>query len=152
MSNALIERALLIAAKAHEGQRDKAGQAYIFHPIRVSLKCHTQEEKIVALLHDVIEDTDVTAEQLLSEGFPADIVEAVLSVTRREGESYENFVERASRNTIGRQVKLHDIEDNMDITRLNNLTEEDLPRLNKYLKAYRFLTGQKEKSVDSTDF
>ncbi len=139
MSNEMIEKALLIAAKAHEGQTDKAGNAYIFHPIRVSLRCHSEEEKIVALLHDVIEDTDVTAEQLLSEGFTREIVDAVLAVTKREGESYADFVERASHNAIGKQVKLHDIEDNMDITRLTHLTEEDIPRLNKYLEAYRFL-------------
>lgn len=139
MNNNLLEKALVIATKAHEGQKDKAGSPYILHPIRVSNRCLTDEEKIVALLHDVIEDTNVSASDLLASGFPRNIVEAVLSVTRNEGESYEDFVIRSKQNPIGRQVKLHDLEDNMDITRFNQLTEKDLVRLNKYLKGYRSL-------------
>lgn len=139
MNNNLLEKALVIATKAHEGQKDKAGSPYILHPIRVSNRCLTDEEKIVALLHDVIEDTNVSASDLLASGFPRNIVEAVLSVTRNEGESYEDFAIRSKQNPIGRQVKLHDLEDNMDITRFNQLTEKDLVRLNKYLKAYRSL-------------
>lgn len=139
MNNNLLEKALIIATKAHEGQTDKAGAPYIFHPIRVSNRCHTEEERIVALLHDVIEDTNVTASDLLTEGFPPTIVEAVLSVSRNEGESYEDFVIRSKQNPIGRQVKIHDLEDNMDITRFNQLTEKDLVRLNKYLTAYQAL-------------
>lgn len=139
MNNNLLEKALAIATKAHEGQTDKSGVPYILHPIRVSNRCKTDEERIVAILHDTIEDTDVTPDYLLSEGFPKSIVEAVLSVTRNEGESYENFVIRSKQNPIGRQVKIHDLEDNMDITRLQSLLEKDLERLNKYLKAYRVL-------------
>lgn len=139
MNNNLLEKALVIATKAHEGQKDKDESPYILHPIRVSNRCLTDEEKIVALLHDVIEDTNVSASDLLASGFPRNIVEAVLSVTRNEGESYEDFVIRSKQNPIGRQVKLHDLEDNMDITRFNQLTEKDLVRLNKYLKAYRSL-------------
>lgn len=135
----LLEKALKISTKAHEGQVDKAGAPYIFHPIRVSDKCYTDEERITALLHDTIEDTEVTAEYLLMEGFPRNIVDAILSVTRNENESYEDFIRRSRLNPIGRQVKLHDLEDNMDITRLNELTEKDIFRLNKYLKAYRYL-------------
>lgn len=139
MNNNLLEKALAIATKAHEGQTDKSGVPYILHPIRVSNRCRTDEERIVAILHDTIEDTDVTPDYLLSEGFPKNIVEAVLSVTRNEGESYEDFVIRSKQNPIGRQVKIHDLEDNMDITRLQSLSEKDLERLNKYLKAYRVL-------------
>lgn len=139
MNNNLLEKALVIATKAHEGQKDKAGAPYIFHPIRVSNRCRTEEERIVALLHDVIEDTNVTSSDLLDAGFPPTIVEAVLSITRNEGESYEDFVIRSKQNLIGRQVKIHDLEDNMDITRLRQLTEKDLERLNKYLTAYRSL-------------
>lgn len=111
----------------------------IFHPIRVSNRCSTDEERIVALLHDTIEDTEVTAEYLLMEGFSRNIVDAILSVTRNKNESYEDFIKRSRLNPIGRQVKLHDLEDNMDITRLNELTEKDICRLNKYLKAYKYL-------------
>ncbi len=136
----MIELALAIAMKAHQGQKDKAGTPYIFHPIRVAERCHTTEEKIVALLHDVIEDTSVTPEFLLEKGFSQEIVEGVLSVTRKAGETYEEFVVRASHNKIGKQVKIHDLEDNMDIRRLKTITDEDKQRLEKYLKAYRFLT------------
>lgn len=138
-TNDLLEKALLIATKAHAGQTDQAGAAYIFHPIRVSCRCLTDEEKIVALLHDTIEDTEVTADYLLSEGFPSNIVDAILSVTRNEDESYEDFIRRCRLNHIGRQVKLYDLEDNMDISRLPQVTEKDLARLNKYIEAYRYL-------------
>ena len=111
-TSTLLEKALQIAVKAHSGQIDKAGSAYIFHPIRVSNRCSTDDERIVALLHDTIEDTEVTAEYLLMEGFPRNIVDAILSVTRNEDESYDDFIKRSRLNPIGRQVKLHDLEDN----------------------------------------
>lgn len=136
----MFEKALHIARKAHNGQTDKAGKPYILHPIRVAQRCNTDTERIVALLHDVIEDTEITPNNLYSAGFSKTIVDAVLSVTRREYESYFKFIERCSLNPIGRIVKIHDLEDNMDITRLDSLTESDLKRLNKYLKAYRYLT------------
>jgi len=137
--DSLLEKALQIATDAHIYQVDKAGKAYIFHPIRVANRCDNDNERIVALLHDTIEDTEVTAEYLLMEGFPRNIVDAILSVTRNKDESYEDFIKRSRLNPIGRQVKIHDLEDNMDITRLSELTEKDLVRLNKYLKAYRYL-------------
>ena len=138
-TSTLLEKALQIATDAHLYQVDKAGVPYIFHPIRVSNRCSTDDERIVALLHDTIEDTEVTAEYLLMEGFPRNIVDAILSVTRNEDENYEDFIKRSRLNPIGRQVKLHDLEDNMDITRLNELTDKDLYRLNKYIKAYKYL-------------
>lgn len=138
-TSTLLEKALQIATDAHLYQVDKAGVPYISHPIRVSNRCSTDDERIVALLHDTIEDTEVTAEYLLMEGFPRNIVDAILSVTRNEDENYEDFIKRSRLNPIGRQVKLHDLEDNMDITRLNELTEKDLYRLNKYIKAYKYL-------------
>ena len=140
-NNELLEKALRIAVEAHAGQVDKSGKPYIFHPLRVCYRCFTDEEKVVALLHDTIEDTEVTAENLLSEGFPRNIVDAVLSVSRNENESYEDFVKRTRLNPLGRSVKLHDLEDNMDISRLEQVTEKDLGRLNKYIKAYRYLKG-----------
>ena len=136
----MFEKALHIAQKAHNGQTDKAGKPYILHPIRVAQRCNTDTERIVALLHDVIEDSEITPNNLYSAGFSKTIVDAVLSVTRREYESYFKFIERCSLNPIGRIVKIHDLEDNMDITRLDSLTESDLKRLNKYLKAYKYLT------------
>ncbi|MDD6228427.1 MAG: hypothetical protein PUA94_05290 [Bacteroidales bacterium] len=130
-----------IAARAHYGQKDKAGKDYIEHPQRVADKCDNPKERIVALLHDTIEDSDITPEYLADTGFPEEIIEAILSVTKREGEAYEDFVRRAAQNPIGRQVKLHDLEDNLDIMRLEELTEKDLVRINKYIRAYRYLSS-----------
>lgn len=140
-NNELLEKALRIAVEAHAGQVDKSGKPYIFHPLRVCCRCFTDEEKMVALLHDTIEDTEITTEDLLSEGFPPYIVEAILSISRNEDETYEEFVKRTGLNPLGRAVKLHDLEDNMDISRLEQVTEKVLDRLNKYIKAYRYLKG-----------
>lgn len=135
----LLDKAALICVTKHAGQRDKMGCAYFQHPMRVAMRCRTDEEKMVALLHDTIEDTDVTAEYLLAEGFPQSVVDGILSVTNREGESYEDFVARAKQNLLGRVVKLHDLEDNLDIFRLTTLDADMTARYNKYLAARRFL-------------
>lgn len=139
--NELYDKALRIAMRAHEGQRDKAGQDYVMHPIRVAERCDDQRAKVVALLHDTIEDSDVTADHLREEGFSEEIVEAVLAVTRREGEDYDDYVRRAAGNELGRMVKRADLEDNMDIRRLPELTDRDVERLRKYLRAWRLLMG-----------
>lgn len=128
-------RAKKICVDAHKGQKDIAGEEYYHHPIRVAEKCQSINAKVVALLHDTIEDTDVTADYLRNEGFPEEIIGAVLSVTKQEGENYEDFVRRASENTIGREVKIADLEDNMDVRRLKEITDEDVARLRKYLSA-----------------
>lgn len=135
----LLDKAALICVMKHAGQRDKSGCAYFQHPMRVAMRCRTDEEKMVALLHDTIEDTDVTPEYLLAEGFPQEVVDGVLSVTKREGESYEDFVLRAKQNCLGRVVKLHDLEDNLDVLRLDSITPETAARLSKYLAARRVL-------------
>lgn len=135
----LLDKAALICVTKHAGQRDKMGCAYFQHPMRVAMRCRTDEEKMVALLHDTIEDTDVTAEYLLAEGFPQSVVDGILSVTNREGESYEDSVARAKQNPLGRVVKLHDLEDNLDIFRLTVLDADMTARYNKYLAARRFL-------------
>lgn len=135
----LLDKAAMICVTKHAGQRDKMGCAYFQHPMRVAMHCTTDAEKIVALLHDTIEDTDVTPDYLLAEGFPREIVDAVLSVTKREGESYEDFVRRASQNHIGRVVKLRDLEDNLNALRLDHFDADMAARYNKYLAARRFL-------------
>lgn len=135
----LLDKAALICVTKHAGQRDKMGCAYFQHPMRVAMRCHTDEEKMVALLHDTIEDTDVTPEYLLAEGFPQSVVDGILSVTKREGESYEDFVARAKQNALGRVVKLHDLEDNLDIFRLTALDADMTARYNKYLAARKYL-------------
>ncbi|MBR4803804.1 MAG: hypothetical protein IK032_04120 [Bacteroidales bacterium] len=136
-----IEKAERIARKAHAGQTDKAGEDYISHPLRVSARCTSPKAKIVALLHDTVEDTYVTPEYLKEQGFDNEVVEGVLSVTRNEGESYAQFVERAAENPIGKEVKIADLEDNMDVRRLGDLAEKDMARLHKYLHAWRYLKG-----------
>lgn len=135
----LTDKAAIICVNAHYGQRDKSGQPYFMHPMRVAMRCNTPQERITALLHDTIEDTDITPQQLLDAGFPEEIVEAVLSVTRRESESYSEFVERAKANAIGRQVKMHDIEDNLDALRLDRFDAAMAERYNRYLQAYHYL-------------
>lgn len=135
----LFDRALQIAIHAHKGQKDQAGRVYVMHPIRVAERCKDPRAKIVALLHDTIEDTPVTAEYLRSEGFSEEIVSGVLSVTKREGETYDDFVARAAENAIGKEVKIADLEDNMDIRRLKEISDRDVQRLRKYLRAWQFL-------------
>ena len=135
----LYDKALQIAMRAHAGQKDKAGHDYIMHPIRVSERCSDLRAKIVALLHDTIEDSDVTADYLREQGFTEEIVEAVLSVTRREGEEYDDYVHRAAQNKLGKMVKRADLEDNMDVRRYVELTDRDVERLRKYLRAWQEL-------------
>lgn len=139
-SAALLEKAAALCVSRHAGQRDKVGAAYFLHPMRVALRCRRDDEKIVALLHDIIEDTDLTPSCLRDEGFPDEIVEAILSVTKHEGETYEDFVRRAAQNPIGRVVKLHDLEDNLDVLRLRQVDADMAARFTKYLAAHRYLT------------
>ena len=137
----LIKKADAIAERFHAGQKDKAGADNISHPRRVATRCKTNAAKIVALLHDTLEDTEVTLSYLEEQGFSKEITDGVLSVTRQEGETYDDFITRASKNVIGKEVKIADLQDNMDITRLSYpLKERDFERLNKYLLAYKRLT------------
>lgn len=135
----LLDKAALICVSKHSDQRDKVGEAYFQHPMRVAMRCATAEQKMVALLHDVIEDCGVMAEDLLAEGFPQEVVDGILSVTKRPGESYEEFVERAKQNPLGRVVKLHDLEDNLNALRLDHFDADMAARYNKYLAARRSL-------------
>ena len=136
-----LERAIEIAVSAHKGVKDKGGNPYILHPLRVMLSLNSEEEKIVGVLHDVVEDAeDWTFEKLQNEGFSTQILEGLQSVTKTsEDENYDEFVQRALANTIGRQVKIADIKDNLDVTRLNILTEKDVKRLQSYKKSLKIL-------------
>jgi (p)ppGpp synthase/HD superfamily hydrolase len=136
---ALIEKSLAIALRAHTGITDKAGHAYILHPLRIMAKMTTEIEMSAALLHDVIEDSDITAAELLAEGIPRVVVEAVLCLTKQSGENYHDFVLRAKQNPIARKVKIADIEDNINVLRIANLKEKDLVRIAKYHTAWHFL-------------
>ena len=139
-----IERALQIAVEAHAGQEDKSGLPYAFHPIRVMLRCKSDEAKIAALLHDVVEDTPVSLDQLCEEGFSEDVLSAVRLLTHDPSVPYEDYIRQLSRNPIAREVKLADLEDNSDIKRLTGIDEKAVARLRKYLFAYRYLTGGSE--------
>lgn len=138
----LLEKAIQIAVNAHFGQKDEAGNPYIFHPLSVMNRCNTLEEKIVAILHDTIEDTNISPEILKEEGFPDYIIKAILAVTKQEGETYEDFVKRASKNPISCNVKIADIKDNLDVSRLSEVKEKEAARLNKYIKALEFLENK----------
>jgi len=138
---ALLERAIAIAEKHHAGQVDKAGRPYMEHPLRVMKAMSNDAERIVAILHDVIEDTDFTLEQLAAEGFPGYILEALDSVTRRDGETYEAFITRAAANPIGRRVKYADLQDNADLARIAAPTAADIARTEKYHRAMTQLSA-----------
>ena len=132
-----LARAIEIAASAHRNQADKGGSPYILHPIRVMMSLDTEDEKIVGILHDVVEDSNVwDFERLREEGFEENILSALKSVTKvSEDEDYQQFIERAGQNEIGRNVKIADIKDNLDVTRLRCISEKDVARLNKYKRA-----------------
>lgn len=129
-----LERAIALAVDAHAGQTDKAGATYIRHPLRVMRQMETPQERVVAVLHDVIEDTEYTP-AMIEDEFHEEIRDAVEALTKRDGESYSDFVERAAANDLAREVKIADIEDNMDLTRLSEVSEKTVERQVKYHKA-----------------
>ena len=135
----MLVKAIQIAVSAHKEQMDKSGQPYILHLIRVMDAGETEQEKICGVLHDLVEDTDWTFEKLENEGFSEEIISALKCVTKQENEAYDVFISRIKENPLAIKVKLNDLRDNMDITRLVHITKKDRERLNKYLKAYQEL-------------
>jgi (p)ppGpp synthase/HD superfamily hydrolase len=127
-----LERAISLAAEAHAGQVDKAGQPYILHPLRVMLRMSTEQEQIAAVLHDVVEDTNVTLAQLATEGFSQTVLAAIEALTKLPGESRIEAAARATSNAVARTVKLADNAENMDLSRIANPTEKDFARLKEY--------------------
>ena len=136
-----IEEAIRIAVEAHRGQKDRGGAPYVLHPLRMMFRMQTEAERMAAVLHDVVEDTDWTLDDLRARGFAEEVVEAVDRLTRREDESYEAFVERAGAHPVARRVKIADLEDNMDVRRTGAVSARDTERLNRYLRAWRLLTS-----------
>ncbi|WP_343594684.1 HD domain-containing protein [Acinetobacter sp.] len=134
-----LEKAIIFATRKHAGQVDKAGQPYILHPLRLMTKMKTEEQQIIAVLHDILEDTDATVVDLISLGFSPSIIEAIQALTRREGESRIEAAWRAVRNTLAREVKLADVADNMDISRIHHPTERDYLRLKEYQQVQAIL-------------
>lgn len=138
MSN--YELALKIATEAHKGQVDKAGVPYINHPLTVASLVETEEEKIVALLHDTIEDTNITEQDLLNYGFSNKIVEAVKLLTHNKNVPYMDYVAKIKDNELARKVKIADLTHNSDLSRLKEITDKDKKRYEKYQKALLYLT------------
>lgn len=137
-----LERAIEIAARVHAGRVDKGKSPYILHPLRVMLAVEGKTERIVAVLHDVIEDSEWTLSALEQEGFSPTVVEAVDALTHREGETYEEYVKRAGKNRIARRVKIADLADNLDLGRIANPTKRDVARIEKYTKALTYLQSR----------
>ena len=145
MKEGLLNKAINIATKAHAGQTDNYDAPYIGHVMRVMNYGKTLDEKIVGVLHDVVEDCpEWTFDRLRKEGFPENIIFAIQCVTKLDpNENYDEFVKRTEQSPLAVAVKMNDLRDNMDLRRVNRpLTEKDLKRLNKYLKAYRYLTDK----------
>ena len=135
----LLERAIKLAEKYHEGQFDKGGSQYIEHPLRVMEAVESLEEKILAVLHDVLEDCQVSKDELIKEGIPKYLVEKLEILCKGKNEKYFDYIDRikADKSTIN--VKLSDLRDNMNLQRLKEITEKDIKRLEKYKKAKAIL-------------
>ncbi|MCB9235242.1 MAG: phosphohydrolase [Bacteroidia bacterium] len=139
--NQQLENAIRIAAEAHAHQTDKYGQPYITHVLRVGMAGKNLEEKIVGVLHDLLEDTPWTADDLRNEGFAENLIEAILTLTKPHGADYMEYVAKAAANPLAKAVKMNDLQDNLNLKRVDQVTEKDIPRINKYLKAWRYLSG-----------
>lgn len=135
----MLEKAIEIAVKAHKGQRDKNGRAYIGHLLRVMHAGATEDEKICGILHDLVEDTNCTFDDIKKESFSDEIISALKCLTKNKNENYDVFINRVLTNKLAIAVKINDLTDNLDVKRLEKITEEDMKRINKYLKAYRRL-------------
>lgn len=139
MPTPTLEDAIALAVEAHRGQRDKAGQTYVLHPLRVMMRLETETERMVAVLHDVVEDSPWTLERLREAGYPEEVLGALDCLTKREGETYEAFIERVLPHPLARRVKRADLEDNMDVRRLPSISEKEASRLARYRAAWERL-------------
>lgn len=141
--NEQFQIALELAVEKHKNQTDKAGNPYILHPLHVMENVNSKEGKIVAILHDIIEDTDITEDYLLKIGLSKRIVDAVVALTRSEDRDYQEYIKNLSSNPLAKEVKIADLEHNMDLKRLPTLEEKDLERNRKYQIAYHYLINNK---------
>ncbi|WP_315065895.1 GTP pyrophosphokinase [uncultured Clostridium sp.] len=136
----MFEKAIIIAVSAHQGQVDKGGNPYILHPLAVMLSLEDEIERICAVLHNVIEDTDITLEYLKNEGFSNQVLTALDTLSRRKDESYDEFIDRIINNKIACHVKLADLKHNMDLSRIKQPSQKDYDRIKKYQKAVKALS------------
>ncbi len=142
----LLGTAIGVAAICHHDQSDKGGKAYITHPLRMMMRLRTEDEELmcIAVLHDCVEDSELTLDNLSELFMTQRIIDGVDGMTRRDGESYENFIKRCAKNPDSRRVKLEDLRDNSDITRLKGLRPKDHERMEKYSKAFIYLSEYNE--------
>jgi hypothetical protein len=137
-----IADAIALAAEHHRGAIDKGGAPYILHPIRVMLAMATDESRRVAVLHDLLEDTKVTVEDLRKRGYPEPEIRALQALTRNKDETYDAFIDRVRTNRLATIVKRADLVDNMDVRRLSEVGRKEAERLAKYLRAWKSLQGE----------
>ena len=136
----ILDKALRLAVQVHSGHVDRGGRPYLLHVLQVVGSCKDDlDAATLAALHDVVEDSSLTLKDLREQGFPANIVDGVDALTRRDGEAYEDAIERAAKNTLARKVKLADLESNLDVRRLTQVTTTDIGRLERYTKAWKRL-------------
>lgn len=134
-----LEKAISIAVNAHSGLTDKGGSPYILHPLRLMLKFSKEDEMIVAVLHDVIEDTEIAITDLINLGFSDRVINALRLLTKNPSETYQQYIENISTNDLARKIKIEDLKDNLDISRLPEISPKDLERLAKYHRAVKTL-------------
>ncbi len=137
--NNILEIAISIATEAHKGQKDKGGNDYILHPLRVMDSVNTIDEKIVAILHDVIEDSDMIFDDLLQKGIPENLINVLRLLTHDSEIPYFDYIKSISENPIAKSVKLADLKDNSNLNRIPNPTKKDLLRIEKYKEAIKML-------------
>ncbi len=135
----MTKKAVNVMYQAHQGQMDKGGFPYCFHPYQVAQGMDDETSCTCALLHDVVEDTDLTFEDLSGMGFPAEVIDVLKLLTHREGVSYMDYVRNLAGNPTARKVKLADLHHNSDLSRINEVTEKDLERIKQYKEAIAFL-------------
>ncbi|MBF0422872.1 MAG: HD domain-containing protein [Magnetococcales bacterium] len=135
-----LEKALALAATHHAGQLDRAGQPYILHPLRLMMQLQDKDHQIIALLHDVVEDTPITLDDLRQEGFSEHIIQVLNLLTHRAEHSYQDYIQRLKPHAVARKIKLLDLIDNMDVRRLDHVPgERDWERLRRYQLAWATL-------------
>lgn len=132
-----LKRAIDIAIDTHAGQYDKSNQPYLIHVIRVMNAGQTLQEKIVGALHDVVEDSNISIDDLKDEGFDKQILDAVYAMTHYQSETYSEYIDRVIKNPIAARVKLNDLIDNMDLRRIDVLDDDTIVRVKKYFTAYK---------------
>ena len=135
----MTKKAINVMYQAHQGQMDKGGFPYCFHPYQVAQGMDDEISCTCALLHDVVEDTDLTFEDLAGMGFPAEVIDVLKLLTHREGVPYMDYVRNLAGNPVARKVKLSDLHHNSDLSRINEVTEKDLERIGQYKEAIAFL-------------